>query len=102
MFKKLYSEVIVGGSRLELKSFDNDCFSFKLDETEDSIKGVFTAKKDMTMSKLIIKGDRDFDDDDLLSGKRIYDISDEARKNIEELKKQMQSDGLTPKKEEKL
>ena len=61
---KLYSEITVGGSKIELRNFDNDCFSFKLEETSDSIKGVFTAKKDMTMSKLILKGDRDFDDKD--------------------------------------
>ena len=62
---KLYSEITVGGSKVVSKDFDNANFSFKLEETKDSIKGVFTAKKDMTMSKLILKGERDFGDKDL-------------------------------------
>ena len=62
---RLYSEITVGGSNVALKDFDNENFSFRLEETEGSIKGVFTAKKDMTMSKLILKGDRDFDGNDL-------------------------------------
>ncbi len=62
---KLYSEITAGGSKAEYKSFDNESFSFRLEETEESIKGVLTAKKDMTMSKFILKGERDFDSDDL-------------------------------------
>ena len=34
---KLYSEITVGGSKLVHKDFDNASFSFKLEETKDSI-----------------------------------------------------------------
>ena len=62
---KLYAEFTVNGSKLTHNSFDNESFSFDLVEKKDSIKGVFTAKKNMTMSKFILKGEKDFEDDDL-------------------------------------
>ena len=62
---RLYAELTAGSSKAVYKDFDNDSFSFKLEETEGSIKGIFTAKKDMTMSKFILKGDRNFDGEDL-------------------------------------
>ncbi len=62
---KLYAEMIVGGSKVAHKEFDNENFSFHLEETKERIKGIFTAKKNMTMSKFILKGEKDFDDDDL-------------------------------------
>ncbi|MBQ6625101.1 MAG: hypothetical protein IIX39_04720, partial [Clostridia bacterium] len=65
MMFKLYSEITVGASKVVHKEFDNENFSFRLEETKDSIKGVFIARKNMTMSKFILKGERDFDDDDL-------------------------------------
>ena len=41
---KLYSEITAGGSKVAYNEFDNESFSFKLEETNDSIKGIFTAK----------------------------------------------------------
>ncbi len=80
---RLYSEITTGGSKVVDKEFDNDNFSFRLEETESSIKGVFTAKKDMTMSKLILKGERGFGDDALFyaNGYQAWTTSREFSKN---------------------
>ena len=34
---KLYSEITAGGSKAEYKSFDNESFSFRLEETEERV-----------------------------------------------------------------
>ena len=62
---RLYAELTAGGSKAVYNDFNNESFSFKLEETESSIKGVFTAKKDITMSKFILKSEKNFDDNDL-------------------------------------
>lgn len=62
---KFYAEMIIGGSKVAYNNFDNERFSFKFEETKDRIKGVFTAKQDMTMSKIMLKSEREFDDDGL-------------------------------------
>ena len=53
---KLYAEMTVGGSKVAHKEFDNENFSFHLEETKERIKGIFTAKKNMTMSKSVFQG----------------------------------------------
>ncbi len=62
---KLYAEMKIGGSKVAYKTFDNEAFSFDLKSKDDKINGVFTAKKDMEMVKLVLSKEMDFDDDEL-------------------------------------
>jgi len=62
---KLYVELTQNGASASYTSYDNDCFSFELKEKKGSLKGIFTAKKDMMMKSLAITTEKDFDDDDL-------------------------------------
>ena len=62
---KLYAEMIIGGSKVAYKTFDNEAFKFDFVEEDDKIKGTFTAKKKMELTKLVLTTEKDFDDDDL-------------------------------------
>ena len=62
---KLYVELTQNGATASYTSYDNDSFSFELKEKKGSLKGIFTAKKDMIMKSLAITTEKDFDDDDL-------------------------------------
>ncbi len=62
---KLYAEMKIGGGDRAYTSYENECFDFELKSTEKSIKGVFTAKRDMEMKSFTLTTEKDFDDDDL-------------------------------------
>lgn len=62
---KLYTEMKVSGGDRAYSSFDNECFSFDFKQKDKSIKGVFSAKKDMIMKSLSLTTEKDFDSDDL-------------------------------------
>ncbi len=65
MFNTIKSEVFIGKSLIKSNDFDNRAFSFKLEETESSIKGVLIAKRDIKMHSLEITTEKAFADDDL-------------------------------------
>ena len=46
---KFYADVKENGAIVRCKSFDNKFFSFKYEKTDDSIKGVLTAKKSLAI-----------------------------------------------------
>lgn len=62
---KLYAEMKVNNSTVAYKSFDNDVFTFDFSEKDGKIKGFFTAKKDILMTKFILTEEKEFDGDDL-------------------------------------
>ncbi len=80
---KLYVELTQNGAAASYTSYDNDSFSFDLKEEKGSIKGIFTAKKDMMMKSLAITTEKDFDDDDLFyaNGYQAWTTSREFSKN---------------------
>ena len=63
MFKTIKSEVFIGKSLIKSNDFDNRAFSFKLEETDSSIKGVLTAKRDIKMHSLEITTEKSIADD---------------------------------------
>ena len=65
MFNEIKSEVFIGKSLIKSNEFDNRAFSFKLEETDSSIKGVLTAKRDLKMQSLEITTEKAYADDDL-------------------------------------
>ncbi|MGN0458636.1 MAG: glycoside hydrolase family 36 protein [Eubacterium sp.] len=79
----IYTELSAQGSPISLNSFDNEYFILELKKTNDSINAVFTAKKDITMSKLILKGKREFADNELFyaNGYQAWTTSREFSKN---------------------
>ena len=86
---KLYVELTQNGAAASYTSYDNDSFSFELKEEKGSIKGIFTAKKDMMMKSLAITTEKDFDDDDLF-----YANGYQAWTTSREFSKEDKFDGL--------
>ncbi len=86
---KLYVELTQNGAAASYTSYDNDSFSFELKEKKGSIKGIFTAKKDMMMKSLAITTEKDFDDDDLF-----YANGYQAWTTSREFSKEDKFDGL--------
>ncbi|MBR0534779.1 MAG: alpha-galactosidase [Clostridia bacterium] len=65
MFEKMKSKYYIGKTLVEQNEADGRGFSFKLDVTDKSIKGVLTAKCDLAMKSFEIVAEDAFDDDDL-------------------------------------
>lgn len=80
---KLYAEMVIGKSKVAYNTLENDCYSFDFKAEENSIKGIFTAKKDMVMSKLVLKTKKEFDSEDLFfaNGYQAWTTSREFSKN---------------------
>ena len=62
---KFYAELKENGAVVRCNNFDNEYFSFKYEKNDDSIKGMFTAKKNIEMMSLVVEYEKDFDNDDL-------------------------------------
>ena len=65
MFDKIRSSYKIGKVDVQQNAFDGRGFTFKLDVTDKSIKGVLTAKLNLTMTSFEIETEKDFDSDDL-------------------------------------
>ena len=65
MFEKIRSQVLIGKALVCQNVLDGRAFSFELKQSKNSIKGVLTAKCNLTMQSLQIESEKDFDDDDL-------------------------------------
>lgn len=80
---RLYCEAQTNGNNRGYVSFDNECFSFELNNTASRIKGVFKAKQNLKLNKLVLKCQRNFDDDDLFfaNGYQAWTTSREFSKN---------------------
>ncbi len=65
MFKTIRSQFNIGKASVQQNDFEGRGFSFKLDVTDESIKGILVAKSDLEMKSFEIETEKDFDDDDL-------------------------------------
>ena len=65
MFEKMKSKYYIGKTLVEQNEAEGRGFSFKLEVTDKSIKGVLTAKCDLAMKSFEIVAEDAFDDDDL-------------------------------------
>lgn len=65
MFNVIRTEFSIGKAIVKQNEFNGRAFSLDFEETENSIKGVLTAKCDLVMKSFEIECDKDFDDDDL-------------------------------------
>ncbi len=65
MFDTIKSQYYIGKVLVQQNELEGRGFSFKLDVTDKHIKGVLTAKSDITMQSLYMETEKDFDDDDL-------------------------------------
>ena len=83
MFTKIKSQILIGKALVNQNDFDGRAFSFDLQQDEDSIKGVLTAKCDFVMKSFEIERDKDFDDDDLFfaNGYQAWTTTREFSKN---------------------
>ena len=62
---KLSAKVKKGNAIIATTDFDNNNFTFELEQGDGFIKGVIKAKKDMTMKEFKLTCDRVFDNDDI-------------------------------------
>lgn len=83
MFEKIKSQFQIGKVDVQQNAFDGRGFTFELEETDKSIKGVLKAKVDLTMKSFEIVCEKDFDDDDLFfaNGYQAWTTSREFCKN---------------------
>ena len=83
MFNKIRTELTVGNAYVRQNDFDNRAFTFELQETETSIKGILTAKTELKMKSLEIETDMAFDDNDLFfaNGYQSWSTTREYDKN---------------------
>ena len=83
MFNKIRTELTVGNAYVRQNDFDNRAFTFELQETETSIKGILTAKAELKMKSLEIETDMAFDDNDLFfaNGYQSWSTTREYDKN---------------------
>ncbi len=83
MFNKLNSKVLIGKATISQNDFDGRYFSLELKEDDKSIKGVITAKCDLTFKSFFLEAEKDFDDNDLFyaNGYQSWTTSREYDKN---------------------
>ncbi len=83
MFDVIRSKVKIGKANIQQNEFDGRAFTFELKETEDSVKGVLTAKCDLTMMALEVESDVEYYDDDLMfvNGYQSWSTTREYDKN---------------------
>ncbi len=83
MFKTIRSQFNIGKASVQQNDFEGRGFSFKLDVTDESIKGILVAKSDLEMKSFEIETEKDFDDDDLFfaNGYQAWTTSREFSKN---------------------
>ncbi len=65
MFNIIRSEFTIGKALVQQNELEGRAFTFELKQTDESIKGILTAKCDLKMKSLEIECEKDFDDDDL-------------------------------------
>lgn len=68
MFDVIRAKAKIGKANIQQNEFEGRAFKFELKETDDAVKGVLTAKCDLTMTALEIESDMEFYDDDLFFG----------------------------------
>ncbi len=83
MFNAIKSKVKMGKVEFYQNHFDGRAYTLKLEETENSIKGILTANADIKMISLEIESDMTFDDNDLFfaNGYQSWTTSREWNKN---------------------
>ncbi len=83
MFETIRSRFNIGKASVQQNEFDGRGFSFKLDVTDESIKGVLVAKSDLEMKSFEIETEKGFEDDDLFfaNGYQAWTTTREFSKN---------------------